>query len=105
MSDWVVGPFPVIKVLGFTNHLEQDNFYFKLFLVLEDSLGNGLSCRPRQLPPRVPFLQIAFVASRNIGANEMLILRRHGALRSWTLSVTCTSLSSRLRCAEDLGAN
>ena len=43
MSDWAVGPFLVIKVIGFTNHLELDNFYCKPFLVLDDFLGNALT--------------------------------------------------------------
>ena len=36
MSDWAVGPFLVIKNLGFTNHPEQDNFYCNPFMIMED---------------------------------------------------------------------
>ena len=44
-------------------------------------------------------------SSRNIGANERWIPRRHGAFSIGPLSVTCTSLSSCWCCAKDLGAN
>ena len=44
-------------------------------------------------------------SSRNIGANERLTPRRHGALQQWTPFRHRYLFSKRWRCAKDLGAN